>query len=220
MAGKDIDWKAGNVNRERGILNTRERRFLITNGVRNDFAEERGATDKMRLTGEDKIESGSAKERQVRQQIRNHTMNALLDFTYLAGHLEDRDKRRIYNDGYDPSKTSENVENSWQLKQVEHELPVVIMFLYQLYQLEHGGAAVQELEELVRKGVESAHYTEGQDATVSVDIDLELGRDIDELVSRYESEGLESLTEREAYLLHEHREISREEYIQWLENAG
>jgi hypothetical protein len=219
MSRKDAEWKNTDVERDRGILNERERRYLLTNGIRTELAEERGTTDEIRLTGEDAIEPGSARERQIRQQIRNHTMNAILDFSYLVGHLENRDKERIFNDGYDPSDTGENAEKSGKLMQVNHHISDLVMFIYQLYRLEYDETAIQEFEELIRRGLESTHLTEKRDATAKVDIDLQLGDSIDQLVTQYEEEGLKSLAEQEAHLLYEHREISRDEYIQWLKNS-
>jgi hypothetical protein len=220
MSRKDRSWKRGDVERKRGILNSRERRYLLTNGKRSDLAKKRGVKDEMLLTGENEIESGSPGERAIRQQIRNHTMNAILDFPYLVGHLEERDKRRILNDGYDPSNSNENMEQSGQLEHVNYDLPTAVAFLYQLYQMEYSDATIHEFEELVRKGVETAHLTEGREATATVDISVDIGDSVGELLSRYENEGVESLTEQEAHLLYEYDEITREEYIEWLKKSG
>ena len=220
MSRKGGSWNTGDVERENGILNSRERRYLLTNGERSDLAKKRGVKNEMLLTGENEIESGSAKERQIRQQIRNHTMNAILDFPYLVGHLEDRDKRRIFNDGYDPSNSDEDMEQLGQLEQVNYNLPTIVAFLYQLYQMEHSDATVHEFEELVRKGIETAHLTEGREATATVDISVDIGDSVGELLSRYENEGPESLTEQEAHLLYEYDEITQEEYIEWLKKSS
>ena len=62
--------------RERGILNPRERRYL---------------------RGEEGIEPQSQDERSIRQAIRKHLRNSILDFKLLYHYLEKRDRQRVFN---------------------------------------------------------------------------------------------------------------------------
>lgn len=188
-------WRLEDPSRPRGILNERARKYLF------------GTSD---------IEPGSANERNVRQQIRNWTINTIFDFVVLVGELEERDKRKILNDGWDPNRPQESGEDPPIFK-VRDDLPFLITFIYQLYQLDSSGVATDMLEETVRRGIESAHATAGEYATASVNIDVTTGPNLDELENRFSQEGVAAVTEDQAFLLYRAGRISGSEYIDVIE---
>jgi hypothetical protein len=63
-------------SRPRGILNARERRYLL---------------------GQAEIESQSQTERDIRATIRTRVRHALFDFTLLFAHMEDRDLAQVFD---------------------------------------------------------------------------------------------------------------------------
>lgn len=200
--------------RPRGILNERTRKYLLDPIEDHGDLTEYGRELK-ELLDDFEVESGSARERQIRQQIRDSTMNAILDFNLLAGNLEERDKRRILNDGWDPEHHHECGESPI-LFDMRDSLPVLITFIYQLYLIDQDAVefASDQLAETVRKGVESAHATDGQVATAEVDIDVTLGTEIDELLEQYESQGPEAITEEEGWILRQHDLIDAEQFAE------
>lgn len=216
MARKEPEWYAGAIDRDRGILNERERRYLLNNGARSNKVE---LSEEYQVLESDQIEPGSAQERQVRQQIRDHTMNAILDFSLLMPQLEDRDKRRVFNDGYDPEKMSEmnNQGTEGRIDEVQREIPIVIGFLYQLYQLEYRDGASQALENAVKRAIETVHNTDGRKVTATVNIEIEFGSEIDEIVNRYDSKGMEAIDGEEAHMLFQRGEMATEEYLRYVE---
>lgn len=70
-----MDWPA-DPTRQRGILNERERRYLL---------------------GQADIEPRSQTERDIRATIRNRIKHAIYDFSLLFAHLEDRDIEQVVN---------------------------------------------------------------------------------------------------------------------------
>jgi hypothetical protein len=213
MARKSREWYTSSTDRKRGILNKRERNYLLTNGVRSEGA----------YTPDDAetIEPGSAKERQIRQQIRNHTMNAMLDFAFLVAQMEDRDKRRVFNDGFDPERPNDVGEGKKKSHfEVQRELPTLIAFVYQLYQLEGGNVASDSLAEAVRRGIETVHHTNGRSVTADVEITIETGDEVAEIADRYHDQGPVAITDKEAFLLYEYEEIDTSEYVEFVHDHG
>jgi hypothetical protein len=203
-------WNIEDPSRPRGILNERARKYLLDPSLIEPNSEYQQEI-KEEIESSD-IEPKTASEREVRQNIRNWTMNTIFDFAILVGHLEERDKRKILNDGWDPKRAQETGENP-PVYNVRYDLPFVITFIYQMYQIDSGTVAAKGLAETVRKGIESAHATAGEHATANVNIEVSVGPDIDELSSRFEEQGPNGVTEEEAYLLYQHDQITRDEYI-------
>ncbi|WP_430639366.1 hypothetical protein [Haloferax volcanii] len=95
------DRAAFDPDRERGILTTTDRQYLLN---------------------EADIEPGTQAERDTRQRIRNRAYSALLDFELLLQHLEPRDRRQIFE-----QRTEKGTEREWA---VLESVDAAIAFLF------------------------------------------------------------------------------------------
>jgi hypothetical protein len=149
--------------RERGILSKRDRAYLL------------GYSD---------IESGSARERNVRRDIRERTRNAILDFSLLLEELEDKDREQIFS-----SNNAERFDNG---------LANAISFFY-LGSL----GRVPNFETVLSRGVWRAEQirTDSEalafDVNVSIDPEPVSQMDFDEIADRIRRGNWEELTEKE-----------------------
>lgn len=210
MGERTSSWRLSDPDRPIGILNSRLRKYLQSRGPDFEATTEYERELKQKLAEID-IEPKSPAERQARQEIRDRVINAIFDFNLLAGNLEERDKRRILNDGWDPERHSERNEDPL-LHKVRDDLPVLITFIYQLYQIDSQSVASEALSKTVKRGIESAHAAAGQHATADVNIEVTVSSGIENIHNQLKEEGPESITEEQAHLLYSHDRLSLEEY--------
>lgn len=199
MAWKDSEWKPDKADRNNGILNERERRYLIS---------------------PDELDLSPAQERQIRQQIREHTMNAILDFAILRQDLEERDRERIWHDGQNPNNHREACDGEeGDLYRVRYHLPHVISFLYRFIIDEPEQIATEKFTKVVIDGITDAYGVEGYKANVTIgdgSINVTLGTEMDEITERLDEHGAESITFDELNFLYTRGVISQTEFTDML----
>jgi len=147
---------------DRGIVNDRERQWL------RDGLEE--------------IEPKSPDERAIRQAIRHHLKNAILDFSVLYQYLEDRDRQMVFESegDHDPSETQLRSvfqdgfvgEDTPLLRapspEVEQALIDAVAFLW-------ANAPIAGIDpaDLIETGVKRGYTDQHPDRIAEVDLDLD-----------------------------------------------
>lgn len=169
---------ATDPERERGILSTKDRQFLL---------DEAG------------IKPKSSAERVARSRIRDRISNALLDFSLIATELEDRDKKRVF-------------ENLPRDRDLRHSIVALIEFVY-LGVKECGEDFGDLLTEAVKKAEKKrASVDDGRAVEVDVTFDVET-----KLVLESTAGDLEKYSEKELAELVVNDELSGNELYQELQ---
>lgn len=102
---------AFSLDRERGILTTADRRYLL---------------------GQSDIEPGTQAERDTRQRIRNRVYNSLLDFEILLQHMEPRDRQQVFE-----KRSDSDPEHEWAvLESVDATVGFLVLGLADLGQMD------------------------------------------------------------------------------------
>ncbi|MFC4550798.1 MULTISPECIES: hypothetical protein [Halorussus] len=169
---------ATDPERDRGILSTKDRQFLLDEAA---------------------IESKSSAERVARSRIRDRILNALLDFSIIADELEDRDKKRVF----------ENLPRDLDLRR---SIVALLGFVY-LGVKECG----EDFGDLLAKAVEEAEKTRASvDDRRAVEVDVTFDVET-KLVLESTADNLEKYSERELAELVVNDELSGDELYQELQ---
>lgn len=131
-----------------------------------------------------------------KQEIRQRTENSLRDFALLTNYLDTEQKEKIFS--------------SFEEDELEELLSIVLMFIY-----EGTGRDIHQLEEIIKSGLMSdislstsePHITDVK--SMSVDIDIEMEPNIDEVYDRFKQGKV--LSPEEIGLLVRHGRLSTEE---------
>lgn len=169
-------------------------------------------TQRRYLNGKSDIESGTQHERTVRSRIRERVTNLFQDIEILSGGLEDRDINQIHK------QISGDSTIRWD---PYTRFGMIIGFLIRVYEdipmyYERENIEADKFEdrmELVTSGaIQYALQAEGYHLELSCDINIEA-----QSVSKLD-ENIGSLNESELFSLFMSDEITREEYMEELEN--
>jgi hypothetical protein len=99
------------TNRDRGILSTRERDYLLGES--------------------DGIDPGSAAERAIRQSIRNHLTHTILDFPLIHQEMQKRDLNTVFDPPSEPGQKRRPTSS------VQSSAADMVAFLYRVYRSEY-----------------------------------------------------------------------------------
>lgn len=179
----DEEMLAATPDRPRGILTRRERKYYL---------------------GQSDIEPGTQAERSLRQSVRQHLTQAILDFTILYQCLETRDLDAVFEAKV--AVDGERVPTGY----VRNSVKDMIAFLYRHVDNEY------RFERLVTEGIERAVHHAGWSAQVNVDIDVELEEPIDDIHTRLKEDGPDAVSRGELRTLLEAGELSDLEYAKLL----
>lgn len=213
-------WSTTDPDRKNSVLNPRSRLYLIDENKLEPKSEHSRYHDLIERINNLDIEPKSDKERQVRQEIRKRVLNSTMDLNLVVNELEQRDKRKILNDGWD-SKRADELREEPPMFVFRDELDIFIQFIYDLYQADTDTGpmeAVDMLEEDIYEAIERTHIQKNENPEISVDIDLSFPSDFEELYERYEN-APETLEKREVMRLNTNDYISNDELIEWIQNA-
>ena len=87
------------------------------------------------LQGMADVEEGSARERTMRNRIREHVKEAVKEFGYLIDKLEYRDKKQIFEDLGEPTSTEHIIEELTDKEpSMEYGLISMVAFVYECCQ--------------------------------------------------------------------------------------
>jgi hypothetical protein len=168
---------ANGSNRGRGIINERQRNYLRE---------------------ESDIESGSQAERSIRQSIRDNLRNALLDMVVLNRHLEDRDRRQVF-DSFDANRYDDDTVDH-PGTDYEHEVA-----LGELLALIYQGVADRRptFEELVQYAIPRGEHPGAAPFYPEYDIELRIDQlepgpdDLEAAIRHVANDQLDAMTDRE-----------------------
>lgn len=186
----DIDderLRAANPERPRGILTRRERKYYL------------GLSD---------IEPATQTERTLRQGVRTHLEQTILDFTILYQTLEERDLAAVM---------AGQVEIEGERRPTNYvgdSATDMIAFLFRHFEQEF------RFERLVTEGIERAVKHDGLSARVTVDIDVRRGEPIEEIRTRLEEDGLDEVSESDLRTLHDVGELDPVRYGELMAEKG
>ena len=161
------------------------------------------------LRGESDIEPGSANERAVRNRIRNRLRQSISDLAIINEHLEPRDLEQAFDlidliDFSVPISLLLDIYSRVKLDQVDENRGTV-----------PSDEAIDGFEAIYAGALRDLYIKRGYAVEeISVDIDVELGENIDEVA---ETE-LSQLPNRQIIQLFEAGEIDRYEFIDALES--
>lgn len=132
-------YDASNDDRPRGILNSRERRYL---------------------RGESDIDPKSAEERAIRQTIRKHLQHALLDFQLIRRSLDERDRDQLVPD------SSPRDDDPLRRSAIRGGLTSMLAFAFQLE--EHEAEFAESLEHGIEWAVQESGWQAEVDVDIDV----------------------------------------------------
>lgn len=182
----DDSFDPHDTSRPRGVLNERERDYLL--GKNSDIKK-----------GEK-----TAEERGVRQSIRKHIRHALIDFQIIYKELEERDRDQIIP-GTGPQQNP-LPDSPYSPGWIMGGRTGMLAFAFQLAEHE------KDFEESLERGIEWAVRESGWHAEVDINIDLKRTDRIDTLIERVEAGGGAAVSGDELFTLLTSGRISREEW--------
>jgi glycerophosphoryl diester phosphodiesterase len=169
------------VDRSRGILSPRDRRYLL---------------------GEADVSSSSQEERNIRAAIRDRLANAILDFSLLFQHMEDRDRRQVFDKlmGERPPSNADFVI-----------MPRGVVHAIALFYLEH--RSTEEFESTILDALDQVAHRKGEFRDIEVTIESEPEPDVDQLKCQLEDN---ELTLRDIGQYYQEGRISFESFLRLL----
>ena len=131
------------------------------------------------LRGEAEVENGGARERTIRNRIRNHIKQTVKEFRVVHDTVEGRDKEQVY-DEIDPSSETEYLYRNFtdaDETTLEQGLVAMVSFVYEACQ-----NSDLEFETVVERAIDEHHQN---DTTVTLEVNDLSEVDVEEAARKY-----------------------------------